>query len=125
MPRMALRARPPSGTLGRSPQPMSEAPLKPASPKSLDPRLPFVGLGMAILGLLVAITSLFFKGESAKDFSMPLILIGVGSFLYIPGSFLVFYTERRNRMKPMMGYLRWVRLGFVVLVLYWIFRISQ
>lgn len=125
MPRMALCSSVASGTLGRSPQTMSEAPLKPASSKPLDPRLPIVGLGMAIVGLLVAITSLFFKGGSAKDFSLPLILIGLGSFLYIPGSFLVFFSERRSRMKPMMGYLRWVRIGFVVLVLYWIFRISQ
>ena len=125
MPRMALCGRVGSGTLGRSPQTMSEAPQKPDSQKPLDPRLPYVGLGMAILGLTVAITSLFFRGGSAKDFSMPLILIGVGSFLYIPGSFLVFFTERKSRMKPMMGYLRWVRIGFVILVLYWIFRISQ
>lgn len=131
MPRMALYWLWASGTLGRSPQAMPEAPQPtptptPApTPKRLSPNLPYVGLGLAGLGLLVAISSLFFRPATPKDMTLPLTLIGVGSFFYIPGAFLVFYSERRQKMKPMMGWLRWVRLGFVVLVMYWVFRISQ
>ena len=104
---------------------MSEAPSPSPTPKKLSPNLPYLGLGLAGLGLVVAITSLFIRAQSPKDMTIPLTLIGLGSFLYIPGAFLVFYSERKQKMKPMMGYLRWVRLGFVVLVMYWVFRISQ
>ncbi len=88
-------------------------------------KLPKIGLGLAAAGLVIASFSLLPGLNSLQGGAVPLMLIGLGSFFYIPGAFLIFYSERQAKMKPMMGYLRWIRLAYVVIVIFWIFKVTQ
>lgn len=120
MPRMAPDSKSGGGTLG-----LSDALRVEDGEKEMMEKLPKIGIGLAIFGLIVASLSLLPGFNSLEGGAIPLMLIGIGSFFYIPGAFMVFFSERKEKMKPMMGYLRWIRLAYAVIVMFWIFKISQ
>lgn len=72
-----------------------------------------VGFAIAVLGLLIAATSLVPTWFDHDDFPWPLF---VGSFIYLNGSFLTFFTAPKSEKRQAMVRLRFVRLGFLALV---------
>lgn len=83
--------------------------------------MPKVGIGLAGAGLVVGLLSLL---PAFGHMPTPLLLIGMGSMLYIPGAFLVFFFEKKERMKSTMGgVLRVMRILYSLVVIFWIIRI--
>lgn len=79
-----------------------------------------IGFSVAVAGLALSLLSLVPAVVSAKDFPWPLL---VGSFVYLPGAFLVMIGSRGEQMKEAMGKLRFVRMGFIAVFAIAIMRI--
>lgn len=78
------------------------------------------GYIVAVVGLATALVSII-PGVFGKD-QFPWTLM-LGSFIYLHGSFMVLFGSRGVDPKRTMGPLRFVRLGFVVIVLVMIMQI--
>jgi hypothetical protein len=76
-------------------------------------KAPTLGYALAVLGLAIAAVSLVPAWFDRDDFPWPLF---IGSFVYLNGAFLAFFSAPRAEKKGAMLRLRYVRLGFVALV---------
>lgn len=72
------------------------------------------GYVLAALGLLVAAASLVPAVVPKGEFAWPIF---VGSFIYLNGAFLVFIGSQTADRKAHMVRLRFIRLGFVAVLL--------
>ncbi|HXH61028.1 MAG TPA: hypothetical protein VNI20_06680 [Fimbriimonadaceae bacterium] len=70
------------------------------------------GFTIAIAGLAVAALSLIPPLTPKQGFPWLLIL---GSFVYLPGAFMVLVSSKGPDAKLIMGKLRFIRLGFIAI----------
>lgn len=78
-----------------------------------------VGLGLAIVGLAVALLSLLPSVTPRGVFPWPLL---VGSAIYLPGAFMLIFGSKGMEQRSAMSTLRFVRLGFVAVLAVVLFR---
>ena len=81
-----------------------------------------IGLCTAVGGLVVALLS-FVPVISPKG-SFPWALI-VGATIYLPGAFLLVFGSKGADRKAAIGKLRFVRLGFIAVFAFVIFRMMS
>lgn len=81
-----------------------------------------VGLGMAMAGLAVALLSVVPSISSREAFPWALM---VGAAIYLPGAFLLVFGTKGEDRKAAIGKLRFVRLGFIAVFAFVIFRMMS
>lgn len=84
--------------------------------------LPKIGLTLCLMGLAVAILSVV-PGVVPKNTAPWPIL--VGSAIYFPGAFLAFFSTRGMDRRRVLNMLRFVRLGFIAVIVLLIFFVSR
>ena len=80
------------------------------------------GFVASIVGLCIAVLALFPSVSPSEAFPWPLL---VGSFIYLPGAFMVMIASRGPGMKEAMGKLRFVRLGFIAVFAFALIRLAN
>lgn len=88
----------------------------------LNDRSIVFGFGLAVVGLLVAMGGLIPGVVPKGQFPWPII---AGSAIYIPGAFLAFFSSKGKSRNQVFAWLRFVRMGFFVLMLFWILKFAQ
>ena len=83
-------------------------------------RLAQSGFLLACVGLAIAAVSVLPGVLSIGSFPWPLI---VGTAIYLPGAFMVMIGSRGPGMKEAIGRLRFVRLGFIAVFAFAVFRL--
>ncbi len=91
---------------------------------TLPPGLPLskIGLSLCVVGLFVAVLTVVPGVVPSGGAPWPII---VGSAIYFPGAFLAFFSSRGQDRRRVINYLRFVRLGFLAVVMLLIFSITQ
>jgi hypothetical protein len=89
------------------------------------PLLAQIGLGLAVVGLVVAAGILLIPGLNAPGQPLPLMVLGAAAFFYIPGSFLIFFVEKGDKQGPMTKKLLFVRFGFFVVLSVMMFQLLR
>ena len=79
-----------------------------------------IGTGLCVLGLAVALVSLFMT----RPGEFPIMLF-VGAFIYLPGSFLAFLSAQGKERNKVFWSLRFIRLAFFGAVAFAIFRMMN
>ena len=84
------------------------------APVDTKAKMRTVGYVLALVGLFTAAASLVPSIVPEGGFAWPLF---VGSFVYLNGAFLVFVGAQTKDRKAHMGKLRFIRLGFVAVMM--------
>lgn len=76
--------------------------------------LPQIGLGLCVLGLVIAALSVVPAVVAPGGFPWPIF---VGSMVYFPGAFMAFFLSKGKNRNKMFNQLRFVRLGFIAVII--------
>lgn len=72
-----------------------------------------IGYGLCIAGLVIALISLIPLIVPPDQLPWPVF---VGSMVYLPGSFLVFFSSKGTDRKVQFNRIRLIRLGFFAVI---------
>ncbi len=75
--------------------------------------LPKIGLGLCIVGLLISFLSIVPAVVPEGGFPWPVF---VGSMIYFPGAFMAFILTKGKDRNRTFNQLRFIRLGFLVVM---------
>lgn len=81
-----------------------------------------IGYSLCILGLAVAFLTLIPAIVPINVLPWPIF---VGSMIYLPGSFLIFFTAQGQDRNAAFNKIRMIRLGFLAVVVILTVRIMQ
>ncbi len=76
-------------------------------------KLPQIGLGLCLLGLVVAFLSIVPAVVPSGGFPWPVF---VGSLIYFPGAMMAFMLTKGKERNKTFNQLRLVRLGFLIVM---------
>lgn len=82
--------------------------------------VPRIGLAICVLGLVVACLSLIPALVPPGEFPWPVF---VGAFIYLPGSFLVFFGSKGKERNQAYNLVRLIRIGFFAIIALTLFTI--
>ena len=81
-----------------------------------------IGLGVAVGGLAVALLSVVPSISPREQFPWALM---VGAAIYLPAAILLVFFTKGEERKAAIGKLRFVRLGFIAVFAFVIFRMMS
>ena len=79
-----------------------------------------IGLGLCVFGLAVGLTALVPSISGPGAFPWPVF---AGTMIYLPGALMVAYFARGDKGRNALSLLRFVRLGFAVVMLIAVMRL--